>query len=96
MRQAVRHHINLLKVRNVESTVCFSLDCAKDTASNGGGLASYIEESVEGASVLDTIMRLNDDNTGAGWCLRSPRSLQVPKWQEKTTSLRGIYRRKAM
>ena len=51
---------------------------------------------LEGASVLDAIMCLNDDNTGAGWCLRSPRSLQVPKWQEQSTSSRGIYRRKAM
>eukprot|EP00957_Ditylum_brightwellii_P121026 9230181-Ditylum_brightwellii.AAC.1 len=42
--------INLLKVRNVKSTICCSLNCTKYMASNGGGLASYIGESVEGAS----------------------------------------------
>eukprot|EP00957_Ditylum_brightwellii_P202563 15330700-Ditylum_brightwellii.AAC.1 len=88
--------INLLKVRNAKSTVYCSLDCTKDMASSGGDLVSYIKESMEGASVLNTIMCLNYNNTGAGWCLWLPRSLQVPKCQEKSTSSRGIYRQKAM
>eukprot|EP00957_Ditylum_brightwellii_P180941 13785275-Ditylum_brightwellii.AAC.1 len=42
----------LLRVRNVESTVCCSRECTKDTSSRGGGLVSYIEESMGEVLVL--------------------------------------------
>eukprot|EP00957_Ditylum_brightwellii_P026453 2001422-Ditylum_brightwellii.AAC.1 len=68
-------------MRNVESTVHFSLNCAKDKASSGGGLVSYIKESMEGASILDTIMRLNYDNTDRAYlqCMRSQLMLAVAR-----------------
>mmetsp|Transcript_15912 Transcript_15912/g.20137 ORF Transcript_15912/g.20137 Transcript_15912/m.20137 type:complete len:297 (+) Transcript_15912:312-1202(+) len=42
----------LLRVRNVKSTICGTLESTKNTASSGSSLAPNIEESAEGTLVL--------------------------------------------
>jgi hypothetical protein len=43
---------SLFGVRDVQTSVGSTFECAKDTASGGGGFASYVKEGAEGALVL--------------------------------------------